>query len=38
MRDRKYSGLNIFKEEVGHANHYSIRKPAVDKIFESLKD
>jgi predicted alpha/beta superfamily hydrolase len=38
MRDRKYSGLNIFKEEVGYANHYSIRKPAVDKIFESLKD
>jgi predicted alpha/beta superfamily hydrolase len=35
---RKYSGLTIKKEEIGYANHFSVRKPAVDKIFEMLKD
>jgi predicted alpha/beta superfamily hydrolase len=35
---RKYSGLIIKKEEVGNANHFSIRKPAVDRIFEILKN
>ena len=35
---RKYAGLTIRKDEIGNANHFSIRKPAVDRIFESLKD
>lgn len=35
--DRKYAGFTIKKEEIGNANHFSIRKPAVDRIFESLK-
>lgn len=34
---RKYAGLTINKEEIGNANHFSIRKPAIDRIFESLK-
>ena len=38
MQTRKYSGLVIQKDEINYANHFSIRKPAVDKIFESLKD
>lgn len=38
MQERKYTGLIITKDEIGGANHFSIRKPAVDKIFESLKD
>ena len=38
MLKRKYSGLTINKVEIGNANHFSIRKPAVDKIFEILKD
>jgi predicted alpha/beta superfamily hydrolase len=38
MLKRKYSGLGIKKIEIGNANHFSIRKPAVDKIFEILKD
>jgi predicted alpha/beta superfamily hydrolase len=38
MQKRKYAGLVIAKDEIGYANHFSIRKPAVDKIFESLKD
>ncbi len=36
--ERKYTGLTIKKTEIGNANHLSIRKPAVDKIFELLKD
>lgn len=35
---RKYSGLTIVKDEIGNANHFSIRKPAVDRAFEQLKD
>ena len=35
---RKYTGLAIKKVEIGNANHLSIRKPAVDRIFELLKD
>jgi uncharacterized protein len=35
---RQYSDLNIVKDEIGYANHFSIRKPAVDRIFASLKD
>ncbi|HUR65797.1 MAG TPA: alpha/beta hydrolase-fold protein [Chitinophagaceae bacterium] len=35
---RKYKGLSIKKDEIGNANHFSIRKPAVDRIFEKLKD
>lgn len=38
MLKRKYSGLFINKVEIGNANHFSIRKPAIDKIFEILKD
>ena len=38
MTDRKYSGLTITKDEIVGANHFSIRKPAVDRIFEKLKD
>jgi predicted alpha/beta superfamily hydrolase len=38
IQTRKYSGLVIQKNEINYANHFSIRKPAVDKIFESLKD
>jgi len=38
MLERKYNGLVISKQEIAYANHFSIRKPAVDKIFEALKD
>ncbi len=38
LQKRKYSGLIIQKNEITYANHFSIRKPAVDKIFELLKD
>jgi predicted alpha/beta superfamily hydrolase len=38
MLKRKYTGLAIDKIEIGNANHFSIRKPAVDRIFETLKD
>lgn len=38
VTERKYTGLSISKDEIGYANHFSIRKPAVDKIFESLKN
>jgi hypothetical protein len=38
VSERKYAGLEISKDEIGYANHFSIRKPAVDKIFQSLKD
>lgn len=37
MKQRKYAGLSIEKIEISGANHYGIRKPAVDRIFESLK-
>jgi predicted alpha/beta superfamily hydrolase len=36
--ERKYKGLTIIKDEIGNANHFSIRKPAVDRAFEKLKD
>lgn len=35
---RKYKGFTVVKDEIGNANHFSIRKPAVDRIFEQLKD
>lgn len=35
---RKYKGLTMVKDEIGNANHLSIRKPAVDRAFEQLKD
>jgi uncharacterized protein len=35
---RKYKGLTMVKDEIGNANHFSIRKPAVDRAFEQLKD
>jgi predicted alpha/beta superfamily hydrolase len=38
VKERKYSGLTINKVEIGNANHFSIRKPAIDRIFYSLKD
>lgn len=34
---RKYTGCWIRKNEIGNANHFSIRKPAIDRIFDSLK-
>ena len=37
LEERKYSGLVLKKNEISWANHYSVRKPAVDRIFESLK-
>lgn len=37
VNGRNYKGLTIKKEEIGNANHLSIRKPAVDRIFEQLK-
>jgi predicted alpha/beta superfamily hydrolase len=36
--ERKYKGLKIVKTEFADANHFSLRKPAVDKIFEQLKE
>ena len=38
MAERKYGGFSMKKEEIGNANHFSIRKPAIDRIFESLKN
>jgi predicted alpha/beta superfamily hydrolase len=38
VTERKYTGLKIKKEEIANANHFSIRKPAIDRIFELLKD
>jgi len=38
LEKRNYNGLKIEKEEISNANHFSIRKPAVDKIFDKLKD
>lgn len=38
IMERKYTGLIIKKDEIGIANHFSIRKPAIDRIFEQLKD
>lgn len=35
---RKYAGLTIKKDEIGNANHFSIRKPAIDRIFKSLSE
>lgn len=35
---RKYTGLTMVKDEIGNANHLSIRKPAVDRSLEKLKD
>ena len=36
--ERKYGGFTISKTEIGNANHFSIRAPAIDKIFAILKD
>jgi predicted alpha/beta superfamily hydrolase len=38
MTERKYVGLTLSKDEIAGANHFSIRKPAVDRILEKLKD
>lgn len=35
---RRYAGLTINKDGIGNANHFSIRKPAIDRIFDLLKD
>jgi predicted alpha/beta superfamily hydrolase len=37
MAKRKYRGLSITKVELAYANHFSVRKPAVDQILRSLK-
>ncbi len=36
LKERQYTGLMVNMEEVRWANHFSIRKPAVDRIFELL--
>jgi predicted alpha/beta superfamily hydrolase len=38
VNGRNYKGLTLKKDEIGNANHFSIRKPAVDRAFEQLKD
>ena len=38
VTERNYSGLKISKEELADANHFSIRKPAVDRALAQLKD
>lgn len=38
VKGRNYTGLTINKDEIGNANHFSIRKPAVDRAFEILKN
>ncbi|HEV7781095.1 MAG TPA: alpha/beta hydrolase-fold protein [Chitinophagaceae bacterium] len=38
VTERKYKGLTIVKNEFADANHFSLRKPAVDRIFDMLKD
>lgn len=38
VNERNYKDLKIVKTEFADANHFSLRKPAVDRIFESLKD
>ena len=38
VRSRKYNNLEISYESIGGANHYSVRKPAVDMIFKSLAE
>ncbi len=38
VTERKYKGLSIVKTEFADANHFSLRKPAVDRIFAMLKD
>jgi hypothetical protein len=35
---RKYTGLSMVKDEIGNANHTSIRKPAVDRALEVFKN
>ena len=35
---RNYTGFSINKIEIGNANHFSIRKPAIDRIFNSFKE
>lgn len=35
---RKYTGYSITKIEIGNANHFSIRKPAIDRIFDILRE
>lgn len=37
VTERKYNHITILKNELADANHFSIRKPAVDRIFEILK-
>ena len=37
LKERKYAGLTVKKHEIGWANHFSVRKPAVDSILASLK-
>lgn len=34
---RNYAGMKITKNEIGNANHFSIRKPAVDRVFDGLR-
>lgn len=36
VKDRNYNGLTISFVEINNANHFSIIKPAVDKILKSI--
>lgn len=36
VKDRNYKGLSISFVEINNANHFSIIKPAVDKILKSI--
>ena len=37
LQARKYAGLHIGFEAIQYANHFSVIKPAVDKIFKQFK-
>jgi predicted alpha/beta superfamily hydrolase len=36
LQSRKYAGLSIGFEQINYANHFSVIKPAVEKIFKSI--
>lgn len=38
VRSRNYKDLQLQFTEIRNANHYSVRKPAIDRIFSQLKD
>jgi hypothetical protein len=36
LEQKRYKGLSISFEIIPWANHFSVRKPAIDKILASL--